>query len=92
MAKTIFTPEHRRLVALLRQLRKDAGLRQADLAERLGRPQSFVSKYESCERRLDFIELQAICSVLNVSLASFVREFEKSQGSAGQGTHGAEYG
>jgi len=57
-------------------MRLDAGLRQADLAERLRKPQSFVSRYESGERRLDVLELWQICAVLGVSLAEFVRQLE----------------
>jgi transcriptional regulator with XRE-family HTH domain len=57
-------------------MRLDAGLRQADLAEKLRQPQSFVSRYESGERRLDILELRQICVVLGVSLAEFVRRLE----------------
>ena len=74
--KSIHSPEHQRLTALLRQLRKDAGLNQGDLADRLGKPQSFVSKYETGERRLDLIELQHVCTVLGVTLGELVRQFE----------------
>jgi len=63
---------------MLRQARLDAGLRQEDLAAKLKRPQSFVSKYESGERRLDLIELREICRSLGVSLLSFVKKFEDS--------------
>lgn len=63
---------------LLRQLRKDAGLRQEDLAKRLARPQSYVSKYESGERRLDLIELREIALALGTSLVDLVRRFEDS--------------
>ncbi len=62
---------------LLRQERSLAGLKQADLAKRLGMPQSFVSKYESGERRLDFIEVQSICAALGVKLVDFVVRFER---------------
>ena len=65
-----------RLLLLLRQMRLDAGLRQADLARKLRQPQSFVSKYESGERRIDILELREICSALGVSLAEFVRRLE----------------
>ena len=51
--------------------------RQVDLARRLGRPQSFVSKYESGERRVDLVELRAICGELGVSLVDRVRRFER---------------
>ncbi len=78
MKKSLFTTEQRRLQRLLRQIRLGAGLRQADLSELLRRPQSFVSKYESGERRLDLLELRQICKAVGISLADFVRRFEES--------------
>jgi transcriptional regulator with XRE-family HTH domain len=69
-------PQKKRFLSLVRQMRLDAGLRQADLAERLRKPQSFVSRYESGERRLDVLELWQVCAVLGVSLAEFVRRLE----------------
>ncbi|CAM3527130.1 Helix-turn-helix transcriptional regulator [Tsukamurella ocularis] len=68
MEKSIHTAEYQRLCALLRQLRIDAGLTQVQVAERLGEPQSFVSKYESGERRLDVIELKHVVEALGTSL------------------------
>ncbi len=68
--------EERVLRTLLSNLRSEANLRQVDLADRLGKPQSFVSKYESGERRLDLIELREICLVLEISLTDFVKRFE----------------
>ena len=61
---------------LLRQIREKAGLRQADLARRLGRSQSFVSKYESGQHRLDLLELREICKAVDISLEDFVKMFE----------------
>ena len=60
---------------LLRDLREKAGITQTDLAEQLDRPQSFVSKYESGQRRLDLVELKDIAEALDVSLLDLVREF-----------------
>jgi transcriptional regulator with XRE-family HTH domain len=74
--KTIFTTEHEVLVKLLRRLREKAGLRQIDLASRLGRPQSFVSKYEAGQRRLDLVELRMLCDVFGLTLMRFVQRFE----------------
>jgi len=61
----------------MRELREAAGLRQVDLAERLKRPQSYVSKYESGEKTLDFLEVREICQVLGVSMAEFVRRLDE---------------
>ncbi len=68
------------LQALLRDIRTEAGFRQADLAQRLGQPQSFVSKYESGERRLDVLELRRICGLLGLSLQDFIRRLEERIG------------
>lgn len=76
--KSIHTPHNRRLLSLLRKVRTDAGLTQADLAARVHKDQTFVSKYETGERRLDLIELREICSALGITLSEFVRRLEKS--------------
>lgn len=68
--------KHEKLRRLLRKVRLEAGLRQVDVAARLRLPQSFVSKYESGERHLEFAEVAEICSVLGVRLADLVRRFE----------------
>ena len=63
---------------LLRELRERAGLRQEDVAKTLGKPQSFVSKYEAGERRLDFIDTRDVCLALGISLAEFSRLLERA--------------
>ena len=74
--KSIYSERQNRLRELLRDIRTEAGLRQVDLAQRLEQPQSFVSKYEAGERRLDIVELEQVCIACGVSLASFVSRFE----------------
>jgi transcriptional regulator with XRE-family HTH domain len=76
MSRYTGTSEQHRLTDLLRQIRMEAGLRQGDLAKRLRQSQSFVSKYESGERRLDLLELQQICKAVGSSLGKFVQRFE----------------
>ena len=66
------------LLSLLRQLRTEAGLRQVDMAKALGKPQAFVSFYETGARRLDLLELRQICAILGIPLVDLVRKFEKS--------------
>ncbi|MGH2508086.1 MAG: helix-turn-helix domain-containing protein [Ktedonobacteraceae bacterium] len=70
--------QKRRVRELLRELREAAKLRQIDLAERLGRPQSFVSKYESGEKTLDFLEVKEVCHALDVPMVEFVRRYEET--------------
>lgn len=78
MEKSIRSIWRSKLQDLLRQIRLEAGLRQIDLAERLGKPQSFVSKYESGERRLDLLELREVCDAADTSIEAFVHRFERS--------------
>ena len=80
MDKSIYTREYETLVRLLREAREEANLTQVDLAELLEQSQSFVSKYERGERRLDLIQLRTICQVLGIGLADFVRRLERELG------------
>jgi len=48
------------------------------LAVKLGQPQSFISKYESGERRLDLLEIRQICHAVGIPLNEFVERFEKA--------------
>lgn len=60
---------------LLKEWRVAEGLTQAALADRLGRPQSYVSKYETGERRLDFAETAVICGALGRDIQQFAAAF-----------------
>jgi transcriptional regulator with XRE-family HTH domain len=69
--------ENRALVGMLRSAREDGGITQQDLAERLGKRQSFVSKVERGERLLDPVELRWWCGELGLDTSEFVREWER---------------
>lgn len=66
MGKSVHSGVYIRLVLALVAARRDAGVTQAVLASRLRKPQSFVSKYESSERRLDVLEFLEICRALDM--------------------------
>lgn len=72
MEKSIWSDEYQQLCMLLRQLRREAGLTQVEVARRLDVAQSFVSKYESGERRLDVIELRHVAQALGTTLETVV--------------------
>lgn len=76
MEKSTFTREYAGLCRLLRETREKAGLTQVELAEKIGETQSYVSKVERGERRLDLVQLQTFCRALKTSLSAFVAEFE----------------
>ncbi len=64
-----------RLAALLRQVRLDADLTQLQIAQKIGQTQSYVSKYENGEQRLDLIELEVVCKAVGISLTDFVNQY-----------------
>lgn len=80
MARKITSHGHRVLVGiLLRDARKGAGLNQESLAKKLGKPHSFVSRYETGERRLDILELQLVCAACETTLLDFVKRLTRAQ-------------
>ncbi len=78
MAKLLWEPRQSAFRQALRDLRKQAGLSQVEMAVRLDKPQSFVSKYESGERRLEYIEVEMICRACGTTLSAFAADFEQS--------------
>jgi len=72
MPGSLGTPRYNNLMEKLAQLRKQSGMTQSQLAERLGKPQSFVAKYEGGERRLDVIEFVDVVKALGGSIGEFI--------------------
>lgn len=77
-AKGFNDPRYKALILSLVDARKTAGLRQADFAERLGRIQQFVSRYETGERRLDAIEFCDVARALGLDPAEMIAATEES--------------
>jgi transcriptional regulator with XRE-family HTH domain len=69
-----YEKQYRAFLRQLRQARQDAGLTQQEVASRLGKPQSFVSKCESGERRVDVIELTRFASIYGKRLEFFLSD------------------
>ncbi len=69
--KSTHTPEYAIFLRTLREVRKEADLRQSDMAKGIGQSQSFVSKCERGERRIDIIELRDMCGVAGMRLEAF---------------------
>lgn len=77
MTKSVFTDRYERLRLLLIDARKSTRLTQTDVADKLHKPQSFVSKYERGERRLDVVEFLDVARVLGLSPCEILRELER---------------
>ena len=78
MTKSVFTDRYRLFLQLLIQARREKNVTQVQLAQMLNKPQSYVSKYESGERRLDVVEFLDIADRLELDAAEFIRRISSS--------------
>lgn len=74
--KSIYKKEYKVLLECVRTTREQKGLTQKQLADSIGTDQTAISKIEMGERRLDFVELRAICKALDIELHEFILNFE----------------
>lgn len=85
-ATSLHSDHYKAFRELLVSTREKAGLTQAQVARRLGKPQSYVSKSETGERRLDPVELVFLCRALEVSWLDFAAQLEPVVAGAGEGS------
>ncbi len=76
MTKAIYRREHVIFLEVLKRMRVESGMTQAQCSAALGRPQSFMSDVEGGVRRLDTVQLRDLCLVLGKSLTSFSKAYE----------------
>lgn len=62
--KTIYQENYRKLISELITIRKTANLTQAQIAQKLQKPQSYIAKIENLERKLDILEFVQLCQIL----------------------------
>lgn len=74
MKKTIYSNEYKKIISKLKGARLKTGLTQLDVARRLRKHQSYVSKIESRERRLDIIELRLLASLYKKDISYFLKD------------------
>ena len=78
MAKTIHSAQYKTFLKVLRNTRQRVGLTQTELAEEIGKTQTYVSKCERGERRIDVLELRTFCAALGLSMKQFVAKLEEA--------------
>ncbi len=76
LLKTVYHPAYVSLIEKLILERKNQSVTQMQLANKLGKQQSYVAKVEGCERKLDVLELVEWCNALNQKASAYVRELE----------------
>lgn len=78
MLKSVHTARHKLFCESLKRARKDAGLTQEDVAKKLGEHQSFVSRYEAGDRRLDVVEFFEVASALLIDPVAHLKAFSRA--------------
>ena len=73
MDKTIYSEGHKALISKLIKARKEVGLRQEDVAKLLDRTQSFVSKIEAGQRRVDIVQLKEFAKIYKKKIYFFIK-------------------
>ena len=71
MSNRLWDKKHRAFRAAIKEVRTNIDFKQTQLAKKLRKPQSYVSKYERGERKLDFVEVMEICKACGVSIEEF---------------------
>lgn len=82
MSRTLRSPLHLALMKILREARLEAGLTQAQLAEQMDRPQSFVAKIEVGERQLGVVEFVPYAEALGVGPGDLIERVRSAAGTA----------
>ena len=73
MGKSIYSKEYKGVVDKLKKARQKAGLKQEEVASKLKKPQSYVSKIESGERRIDVAELKQLAKIYKKDINYFIK-------------------
>lgn len=73
MIASIYSKEYKEIIERLKKVRIEANLSQQAVADKLGKPQSYISKIESCERRLDVAEMKKIVAIYNKPFDYFLK-------------------
>ena len=69
---SVYSDEYQRVINALKKARKEKGITQAQLAEALGKPQSFIAKVESGERRLDVVEFVHLARLVEADVQRII--------------------
>jgi len=73
MPKSIYSKDYRNVIEKLKKARLDAGLKQSEVAQKLKKPQSYISKIERGERRVDITELKELAEIYKRDITYFIK-------------------
>ena len=73
MSKSVYTKDYKEIIERLKKARIEAGLAQQEVADKLSKPQSYISKIESGERRLDVAEIKKFAVIYKKDISFFIK-------------------
>ena len=73
MNKSVYSKDYKEIIERLKIARIEAGLAQQEVADELGKPQSYISKIESGERRLDVAEIKKFAVIYKKDISFFIK-------------------
>ncbi|MBI2448151.1 helix-turn-helix transcriptional regulator [Candidatus Microgenomates bacterium] len=73
MSKSVYSKDYKEIIERLKTTRIEAGLAQQDVADKLNKPQSYISKIESGERRLDVAEIKKFATIYKKDVSFFIK-------------------
>ncbi len=73
MSKSVYSKDYKEIIERLKTARIEAGLSQQEVADKLGKPQSYISKIESGERRLDVAEMKKFSAIYKKPVDHFLK-------------------
>jgi len=73
MSRSVYTKDYKEIIERLKKARVEADLSQQAVADKLGKPQSYISKIESGERRLDVAEMKKFAAIYNKTADYFLK-------------------
>lgn len=73
MGKSVFSKDYKEIIERLKTARIESGLAQQEVANKLNKPQSFVSKIESGDRRLDVVEIKKFATIYKKDISFFIK-------------------
>jgi len=73
MSESIYSKDHKDLIERLKKARQEAGLDQVEVAKKLGRSQSYLSKIESGQRKIDVVQLKKFAKLYKKDINYFIK-------------------
>jgi transcriptional regulator with XRE-family HTH domain len=80
--QSVRSPEYAVLIDLVKQARLSSGMTQKEICDKLGKPKNYLNKVERGERRLDVVEVFALCEAMGKDARELLQQFAAHRSSS----------